>query len=148
MRRRCTTNVSLTDVLGLDGFFLLLSSKNECGRYHSGWRRLRAGWARGDILRANRPEDRSECISCLARNDSPTTILLSSPPPTINERFREVMYLRALSFDGIGHPNIIKLRDVIRANNDRDLYMTFEYSETDLSRVIKARVLEPAVSST
>lgn len=58
------------------------------------------------------------------------------------------MYLRALSFDGIGHPNIVKLRDVIRANNDRDLYMTFEYSETDLSRVIKARVLEPAVSST
>ncbi|KAL3821903.1 hypothetical protein ACHAXA_008437 [Cyclostephanos tholiformis] len=57
--------------------------------------------------------------------------------------YREVMYLRALASDGVGHPNIIKLHDVIRADNDRDLYMTFDYSETDLSRVIKARILEP-----
>jgi hypothetical protein len=62
------------------------------------------------------------------------------------DSYREVMYLRALASDGVGHPNIIKLHDVIRADNDRDLYMTFDYSETDLSRVIKARILEPVVS--
>ncbi len=76
--------------------------------------------------------------------------------------FREVMYLRALSCGGDdvnveedskkegkavcrGHPNIVKLINVIRADNDRDLYITFEYSETDLSHVIKARILEPTV---
>ncbi|KAL7442341.1 hypothetical protein ACHAXH_006672 [Discostella pseudostelligera] len=63
--------------------------------------------------------------------------------------FREVMYLRALSCGNVntgenqGHPNIVKLFNVIRADNDRDLYITFEYSETDLSHVIKARILEP-----
>ncbi|KAL3773411.1 hypothetical protein ACHAW5_003506 [Stephanodiscus triporus] len=63
--------------------------------------------------------------------------------------FREVMYLKALSYGGDkneGHPNIIKLYNVIRADNDRDLYITFEYSETDLSQVIKSRILEPMVS--
>ena len=63
--------------------------------------------------------------------------------------FREVMYLKALSSCGggdLGHPNIIKLHNVIRADNDRDLYITFEYFETDLSQVIKARILEPLVS--
>lgn len=84
--------------------------------------------------------------------------------------FREVMYLKALSCvqddvicpdeekrigeTGVetagnvgyrGHPNIVKLFNVIRADNDRDLYITFEYSETDLSHVIKARILQPKV---
>ena len=54
------------------------------------------------------------------------------------------MYLKALSCGG--HPNIIKLHNVIRADNDKDLYITFEYCETDLSQVIKARILEPMVS--
>jgi mitogen-activated protein kinase 15 len=54
------------------------------------------------------------------------------------------MYLKALSCGG--HPNIIKLHNVIRADNDKDLYITFEYSETDLSQVIKARILGPMVS--
>ena len=59
------------------------------------------------------------------------------------------MYLKALSChdnNNEGHPNIVKLYNVIRADNDRDLYITFEYSETDLSQVIKARILEPKVS--
>ena len=54
--------------------------------------------------------------------------------------YREVMYLKALSSFGGGgsdddvgsHPNIIKLHNVIRGtDNDRDLYITFEYLETD-----------------
>ena len=71
--------------------------------------------------------------------------------------YREVMYLKALSSFGGGggddddvgsHPNIIKLHNVIRGtDNDRDLYITFEYLDTDLSQVIKARILEPMVST-
>jgi len=55
--------------------------------------------------------------------------------------YREVMYLKGLS-EGDGHPNIVKLLDLIRSSNDRDLYITFAYMETDLSQVIKARILE------
>ncbi|NXD17582.1 MK15 kinase, partial [Nothocercus nigrocapillus] len=35
------------------------------------------------------------------------------------------------------HPNIIKLHDVIRAQNDKDIYLIFESMETDLHAVIK-----------
>ncbi|NXX97870.1 MK15 kinase, partial [Centropus bengalensis] len=35
------------------------------------------------------------------------------------------------------HPNIIKLLDVIQAQNDRDIYLVFESMETDLHAVIK-----------
>ncbi|NXA12793.1 MK15 kinase, partial [Sapayoa aenigma] len=35
------------------------------------------------------------------------------------------------------HPNIIKLLDVIRAENDKDIYLIFESMETDLHAVIK-----------
>ncbi|NWQ91953.1 MK15 kinase, partial [Burhinus bistriatus] len=35
------------------------------------------------------------------------------------------------------HPNIIKLLDVIRARNDKDIYLIFESMETDLHAVIK-----------
>ena len=51
--------------------------------------------------------------------------------------FREVAYLKAM----IGHENIINIRNVIRAYGDRDLYITFDYLDTDLSHVIKARIL-------
>ena len=86
--------------------------------------------------------------------------------------YREVMYLKALSSSSsssllgqksnseeqseTGHPNIVKLLSLVRAtkgNNadhestrlttSRDLYVTFEYMETDLSQVIKAHILEP-----
>jgi mitogen-activated protein kinase 15 len=37
--------------------------------------------------------------------------------------FREVMFLQELE----GHENIISLRNVLKAENDRDLYLVFEY---------------------
>ena len=40
------------------------------------------------------------------------------------------------------HENIVKLHNVIRADNDRDIYLTFEYMETDLHAVIRANILE------
>ncbi|XP_064910926.1 mitogen-activated protein kinase 15 [Columba livia] len=47
--------------------------------------------------------------------------------------FREIMFLQEFG----EHPNIIKLLDVIRAQNDRDIYLVFESMETDLHAVIK-----------
>ncbi len=40
------------------------------------------------------------------------------------------------------HGNIIKLINVIRAGNDKDIYLVFEYIETDLYAVIRANILE------
>ena len=37
--------------------------------------------------------------------------------------FREIMYLQELS----GHENIVRLLSVIKADNDRDIYLTFDY---------------------
>eukprot|EP01038_Epipyxis_sp_PR26KG_P010215 gene10215-13743_t len=51
--------------------------------------------------------------------------------------FREIMYLQALS----GHENIIRLQHVIKAENDRDIYLTFDHMETDLHAVIRAGIL-------
>ncbi|XP_009469933.1 PREDICTED: mitogen-activated protein kinase 15 [Nipponia nippon] len=47
--------------------------------------------------------------------------------------FREIMFLQEFG----EHPNIIKLLDVIRAQNDKDIYLVFESMETDLHAVIK-----------
>lgn len=51
--------------------------------------------------------------------------------------FREIMFLQELS-----HENIIKLLNVIRAENDKDIYLVFEFLETDLHAVIRAGILE------
>ncbi|KAJ7338291.1 hypothetical protein JRQ81_011064 [Phrynocephalus forsythii] len=47
--------------------------------------------------------------------------------------FREVMFLQEFG----EHPNVIKLLNVIRAQNDKDIYLVFESMETDLHAVIK-----------
>ncbi|XP_053593160.1 mitogen-activated protein kinase 15 isoform X4 [Microplitis demolitor] len=47
--------------------------------------------------------------------------------------FREIMFL--LSFSN--HENIIQLIGLHKANNDRDIYLVFEFMETDLHNVIK-----------
>ncbi|XP_014843966.1 PREDICTED: mitogen-activated protein kinase 15 isoform X2 [Poecilia mexicana] len=47
--------------------------------------------------------------------------------------FREIMFLQEFG----DHPNIIKLLNVIRAQNDKDIYLIFEYMDTDLHAVIK-----------
>ncbi|KAL7829657.1 hypothetical protein AOLI_G00305420 [Acnodon oligacanthus] len=47
--------------------------------------------------------------------------------------FREIMFLQEFG----DHANIIKLLNVIRAQNDKDIYLVFEYMDTDLHAVIK-----------
>lgn len=53
--------------------------------------------------------------------------------------YREIMYLRHLN----GHCNIIKLKSIIRAKNDLDIYLVFDIMETDLHYVIRANILKP-----
>lgn len=52
--------------------------------------------------------------------------------------FREIMFLQRLD----KHDNIVKLLNVLPAENDRDIYLVFEYMETDLHAVIRANILE------
>lgn len=42
----------------------------------------------------------------------------------------------------LDHPNIIKLTDVMKADNDLDIYLVFEFFQLDLHAVIKANILE------
>ena len=53
--------------------------------------------------------------------------------------YREIMLLQELN----GHENIVRLLNVIKAENDKDIYLVFEYMETDLHTVIRANILEP-----
>ena len=47
--------------------------------------------------------------------------------------FREIVFLKEFS----DHPNVVKLLNVHRAENDRDLYLVFEFMNTDLHHVIR-----------
>lgn len=46
--------------------------------------------------------------------------------------FREITLLHELN-----HPNIIKLLNVFRAENDKDIYLVFEFMEVDLHNVVR-----------
>ena len=52
--------------------------------------------------------------------------------------FREIIFLQELT----GHENIIRLQNVVRAENDRDIYLVFDFMDTDLHAVIRANILE------
>ncbi|KFG63845.1 putative cell-cycle-assocaited protein kinase ERK7 [Toxoplasma gondii RUB] len=52
--------------------------------------------------------------------------------------FREIMFLQELA----GHENIVRLKNVLKADNDKDIYLVFDYMETDLHAVIRADILE------
>ena len=52
--------------------------------------------------------------------------------------FREVVFLQELN----GHENIVRLLNIIRAENDKDLYLVFDFMDTDLHAVIRANILE------
>jgi len=51
--------------------------------------------------------------------------------------FREVMYLKELS----GHENIVQLLHVIKSESDLDIYLIFDFMQTDLHAVIRANIL-------
>nr|CAD7424903.1 unnamed protein product [Timema monikensis] len=47
--------------------------------------------------------------------------------------FREIMFLREFG----NHPNVVKLHNIYKASNNKDIYLVFEYMDTDLHNVIK-----------
>ncbi|XP_075210842.1 extracellularly regulated kinase 7 [Lycorma delicatula] len=47
--------------------------------------------------------------------------------------YREIVFLRELR----AHPNIVQLHNILRATNNKDIYLVFEFMETDLHNVIK-----------
>uniref|UniRef100_A0A0N4Z9F1 Mitogen-activated protein kinase n=1 Tax=Parastrongyloides trichosuri TaxID=131310 RepID=A0A0N4Z9F1_PARTI len=47
--------------------------------------------------------------------------------------FREVMFLQEFG----RHPNVVKLFNVLKADNNKDIYLVFEFMEADLHNVIK-----------
>jgi len=51
--------------------------------------------------------------------------------------FREVIFLQEMK----GHEHIISLLNVMKADNDRDIYLVFEHMETDLHAAIRANIL-------
>lgn len=55
-------------------------------------------------------------------------------PTDAQRTYREVMYLTYMA----GHDNIVRLQQVIKGENDRDVYLLFDYMETDLFLVIQA----------
>ena len=51
--------------------------------------------------------------------------------------YREVIFLQQMG----EHENIVQLQNVLKADNDRDLYLVFEHMETDLHAAIRANIL-------
>lgn len=51
--------------------------------------------------------------------------------------FREVMYLQELN----GHANIIRLLNVIKADNDRDIYLVFDFMGASVCSCVLDRLL-------
>lgn len=52
--------------------------------------------------------------------------------------FREIMFLQELN----GHENIVRLTNVLKADNDQDIYLITDFMESDLHAVIRANILE------
>ncbi len=48
---------------------------------------------------------------------------------------REIIFLQQME----GHENIVQLHNVLKADNDRDIYLIFEYMETDLHASVTQR---------
>nr|XP_055140857.1 mitogen-activated protein kinase 15 isoform X6 [Symphalangus syndactylus] len=73
------------------------------------------------------------------KTDAQDTGFLLAPPAhtpvflSLQRTFREITLLQEFGV----HPNIISLLDVIRAENDRDIYLVFEFMDTDLNAVIR-----------
>lgn len=58
--------------------------------------------------------------------------------PTVWSRVRKIVNVQEMN----NHENIVRLLNVLKADNDVDIYLAFEYMETDLHAVIRAGILE------
>ncbi|CAE7610389.1 erkB [Symbiodinium pilosum] len=53
--------------------------------------------------------------------------------------FREIIFLQELN----GHENIVRLMNVLKAESSQDLYVMFDFMESDLQRAIAGNLLQP-----
>jgi len=53
-------------------------------------------------------------------------------------KLTKVIFLQQLN----GHPNIVSLINIIKAENPKDIYLVFDFMETDLHAVVRANILE------
>jgi mitogen-activated protein kinase 15 len=51
--------------------------------------------------------------------------------------YREISYLKQFS-----HKNIVKLREVIKSEEEKDVYLVFDFMDVDLHRVIRENILK------
>lgn len=49
----------------------------------------------------------------------------------------QVIFLQELN----GHPNIVSLLNILKAENNKDIYLVFDFMETDLHAVIRANIM-------
>lgn len=57
-------------------------------------------------------------------------------PTDAQRTFREILFLQAFS----DHDNVVQLLNVIKANNDKDIYLVFEFmGECDVNSIIKSQ---------
>ena len=52
--------------------------------------------------------------------------------------YREIIFLQQMG----SHENIIGLKNLLKAENDKDIYLVFEFMETDLHAAIRAGILQ------
>jgi mitogen-activated protein kinase 15 len=69
---------------------------------------------------------------------APRTSIRAQNATDAQRTFREIMYLQEIA----NQENIIRLQNVHKADNDKDIYLVFDYMETDLHAVIRANILE------
>ena len=50
----------------------------------------------------------------------------------------QVIFLQELN----GHPNIVSLLSILKAENNKDIYLVFDFMEADLHAVIRANIME------
>jgi mitogen-activated protein kinase 15 len=85
-----------------------------------------------------RPATRPRCAPGAFPASPPDVSVVAFSRSSAQRTFREIMFLQEVN----NHENIIRLLNVLKAENDRDIYLIFEYMETDLHAVIRANILE------
>lgn len=67
------------------------------------------------------------CSGCVSRLTQLRTFLSAQNATDAQRTFREIMFLQELNSLNGGHDNIVRLLNVLKADNDRDIYLVFEY---------------------
>lgn len=62
----------------------------------------------------------------------------------LSQMLIQCLYLFVHPPQAFDHPNIVKLLDVMKADNDKDIYLVFEHMDTDLHRARKLFVMPHA----